>query len=198
MIYSRGYDSIRQVIAAQDLLFEAEDYGILNETDREIRSTQRAALGGDPASQRQYFRKLERTGREREFFANSLEAFHKAHEAKAATSARRAGRRARAAIIQHGQHLANVAHVVDHPVGRYLDPKRLGNHSNLLHAIQRVSVAPGDFKKEITHPAWSSSVSHVWYGRNATERHLHHGLTAHGLEPKTDSIRSALAVRRPS
>ncbi len=187
----------------------------LLEADREVEDARRRAAHGDPEAQRAHLRKLARVGRAHEFFDPDLEAFHRAHEDK--TNAHKVIKELRRTnttvkhgadlltkaendIHYHGSRLADTAHEFDHPVGRHLKPKRLGNHSDLLHAIQRVSVAPGDFKKEITQgpgDVQAGPTHRIYYGHVMTMRHLRHGLTAHGMTPTGLRASSAVVVHEP-
>jgi len=162
-----------------------------------------------PTEKRAYFRKLQRNGHERDFFARDLEAFHGAHEAhRAALKKRGAVRRgtndernaveteifnADLAKRHSGKRLSDAAHLMDHPVGRYLDRSRLGSHEDLLHGIQRVSVAPGGHKQSLGPYGQGHR---VWYSGESSARHIEHGLNAHNLESSRAGARSAFDVRK--
>jgi hypothetical protein len=184
----------------------------LFEADRDKRMRERRSrAGGDEGDERAYFQSLHRAGQARDFFADDLEAFHKAYEdrqeainrvnANMGPGQRQAREDAHAdrikandRVIHHGARLARVAHKMEHPVGRYLDPKRLTNHRTLLRAIQRVSIRPGTSNEHTTR---YGPYHRIWYDGPEQAQHIEHGLAAHGLDPRHIKDGAAFEVGAP-
>jgi hypothetical protein len=175
---------------------------LLAEMDDALRRAERGSAGsGSPEDIRRHFTAHVRSGREpREFFANELEDYHKAHdETRAADqehlnatngSVRRRNDERRLAawegMERTGKTLAAKAHATDHPVGQYLDwghdkarVRTADLHTALLHVSHDPKVKPPiGYAPGIDH---RTNERHFRTANEASARHLEHGLKAHGL-----------------